>query len=441
MPITFQRSSNITAPLVAYKYYKWHITAIRTIGQDFANLTQVGEFIFLLNGSNQNMSGASVSLLNGHTSPFPYEVVGKLIDGDIYSKFLDLNFYSGGTEVLFEFPSPIIFNGYKWSTGSDAIWRDPKSWTLYGSNDNTNWKTLHIVTDFISTEDRYTFNAPFTYIPNTNDIESKVTFTANYVAPTNDGTTELRAGSSAYQIKRDFPNSTDGLYWISNPNINGGNSFQIYADMTTAGGGWTLIMLNNYSNWSDNTALLRNELTPPPSASNVLRQEQGANGSDNYSIIQWADSIKSSPSGFEYMMDANSRNHYGGIWRANENYSFTGSINLAQYQASGSAYFGRPGFNDIISGSLGFRQNITEIQKFPISTGQFWDYNNDGLESRMPWYSPASIYKPGNAIITTTHDDGGSWWGTLMTDGGWSPAPWQNEVGMGYPGVIWYWVR
>ena len=44
----------------------------------------------------------------------------------------------------------------------------------------------------------------------------------------NNGLTSESASSSAYQIKQDFPNSIDGLYWISNNNINGGIPFQIF---------------------------------------------------------------------------------------------------------------------------------------------------------------------------------------------------------------------
>jgi hypothetical protein len=269
-------------------------------------------------------------------------------------------------------------------------------------------------------------------------------FLMSVTSPKN-GLTPESAGDSAYQIKNDFPSSTDGLYWIKNNNINGGAAFQIYADMTTNGGGWTLIMQNNYNGgtWNQTNALLKNEITPPSTLANGI----GSDDTQDYSIIQWADYIKSSPSGFQYMLDAYQRRHYGGIWQANENYSFTGSVNVTEYINAGynedgsSAYFGTPNLSSIISGSNGFRQNITEILKFPLYPDGTWDYTNDGLESRMPWYSTYAALYVGNAVITTTHNDDGSWWGTLITDNGWSPTPWMASYGMADPGVVWYWVR
>ena len=404
MPITFQKSLRLTSTPIAYKYYKWHITAIRDIG--IQSYVQLSEFTFLLDSVDTDMSLVTISLLNGHTSPNGENAIN-LKDGNLVSKFLDYNFEDGGTEVLFEFPTAIIFNGYKWGTGNDSDWRDPKSWTLYGSNDNTNWDVLDTVTDFIATVDRATYNTPFSYTP-TNNIESKLTFTANPpIVPVKDGLTELTAGESAYQIKRDFPNSTDGLYWIQNPNINSGSAFQIYADMTTDGGGWTLLLLNNYSDWGYSGTLLRNQLTPPTSPNDRLRQDQGSNGSDNYSIVQWADYIKSSPSGFQYMMDATTRGDWGGIWTANGTYSFVNTNNT--------------------------QTDVTLDTKFGN-----WNYNNSGVEQRMPWYSGNNC-----GVLTTSESPSGEWWGSLVcrADCGFSPSPWMGSDSNGYPGIIWYWVR
>jgi hypothetical protein len=132
----------------------------------------------------------------------------------------------------------------------------------------------------------------------------------------------------------------------------------------------------------------------------------------------------------------------GGAWTANQAYSFTGQVDNTAYNASPSTYFG----TNEVSGSDGFRQNITLLSSFNTgaSGSGTWSYNTNGLEKRMPWYANNGSNAPyvGNAIFTTTNNDGGSWWGTLMTNNnGWTPAPWQSDTGVSNPYVIWYWVR
>lgn len=249
-------------------------------------------------------------------------------------------------------------------------------------------------------------------------------------APT--GLTSSDPSTSAWQIKQDYPASTDGIYWIQNANINGGDPVEIYADMTTDGGGWTLILQNNYDDWTTSTALDKNELNPPSEL--AAEATYGTDASQNYSIIGWADYIKRSASGFEYMLEANQRGTNGGIWTANEAYSFTGRVDLSALATEGSnIYFGGDA-EDVVAGSGGFRQNVTLTTKFGS-----WNYANDGLERRMPWWNNNDIGIPG--IITTTHDDSGSWWGTLVGGQGFfTPSPWDANL-LFHSTVVWYWVR
>lgn len=90
----------------------------------------------------------------------PNETSGKLIDNNINSKFLLFNFSTVWAQL--EFATPQTTGAYTMTSANDAPERDPKNWTLEGSDNGTDWTVLDTRTDqsfgsrFLTV--KYTFN-------------------------------------------------------------------------------------------------------------------------------------------------------------------------------------------------------------------------------------------------------------------------------------------
>ena len=93
--------------------------------------TQVREIILNITSMRESISDA-FNTTGG-------EGIDKLVDGNLGSKYLTGN---RETWVILKGKVPSLVTSYTLTSGNDAPGRDPKNWTLEGSNDGTTWTLI-----------------------------------------------------------------------------------------------------------------------------------------------------------------------------------------------------------------------------------------------------------------------------------------------------------
>eukprot|EP01138_Halocafeteria_seosinensis_P006131 gb/GECG01006268.1/.p1 GENE.gb/GECG01006268.1/~~gb/GECG01006268.1/.p1 ORF type:complete len:348 (+),score=15.59 gb/GECG01006268.1/:1-1044(+) len=147
---------------VKFRYIKWTITERKAqcCQQACVSKSCIQVSIFRLRHEDAVVLLKHVENPNG-ASPAG-EGVGNIIAGT-GTKWLDYNFGGHGSQVGQSVlisdsgaGSAYTFDSYEWYTANDNEGRDPKTWTLHGSDDRNHWFLLHEVTGYSGTSVRGT---------------------------------------------------------------------------------------------------------------------------------------------------------------------------------------------------------------------------------------------------------------------------------------------
>ena len=126
-----------------YRYLRWIMTQTR--GADtFAGAIQVADLVLLYQGATVSW-GPSASASNPDGTTFPSETPIKILDYSNQTKWCNTSFGNtsfGTASIYIDNVNPLTFDSYYYVTCNDEELRDPVSWTLAVSNDNSTWTIL-----------------------------------------------------------------------------------------------------------------------------------------------------------------------------------------------------------------------------------------------------------------------------------------------------------
>ena len=148
---------------VTYRYVKFNVTTTKT--EPTSGCTQISEFALLSNGSAVSWpGGTTASNPGGSAGGGGSENASNTIDGSLSNKLCDLNATGNNPmSLVIDTGSSVTFNGYKYGTANDAEDRDPISWTVSGSNDNSNWTVIDTRSNETITSSRNTYTSNYSF--------------------------------------------------------------------------------------------------------------------------------------------------------------------------------------------------------------------------------------------------------------------------------------
>ena len=153
-----------------FRYYRFSVTKVRDYTQDLPSfpvgILQFAELEFLYSGTRVSYAGATATNPGG-SNPAGEEP-DKGIDNNTATKFLDRSGNGGAYgsviswKFVVDFSSPRTVDAFRLCTANDVDGRDPVQWTMEGSTDNVNWRTLHTqATDATIPTGRFTYTQVF----------------------------------------------------------------------------------------------------------------------------------------------------------------------------------------------------------------------------------------------------------------------------------------